>query len=148
MVSRSLGAVAMIPRAMIEPPSFRQYEPGDFQAFRLLNWNEIINKDDEDENWGDPGVLSSGRSSPGVGNDNDNGQGEEEMQGSEKEIRKGKGTQDWKGKGKGTGTGKGKAMEEGNWKGNGNGRGKGIVELIPGRGDISPAVALQLQKER
>jgi hypothetical protein len=37
-------------RAMIEPPSFRQYKPGDFMAIGPLNWDEIINEDDDDEN--------------------------------------------------------------------------------------------------
>jgi len=64
-----------------------------------------------------------------------------------KEQGKGKGTKDGKGKGKGKATeeGKGKATEEG--KGKGNGKWKGIVKQTPGGDDISPAVALQLQKE-
>jgi len=121
------------PRATIEPPSCRQYKPGNFLAVRSLNWDEIINEDDDDENWADPGVPSGGRSHPGNGNDNDNGEGEEDIQCGEKGTRKGKGTKDGKGRGKG--------------KGKGNGKGKGIVKQTPGGDDISRAVALQLQKE-
>jgi hypothetical protein len=123
-------------RARIEPPSYRQYKPGDFLALRPLNWDEIIDKDDDDKNWADPGALSGGRSRPEDGNDNDNGEGEEDTQGGEKGTGKGKGTKDRKGKGKGKG------------KGNGNGKGKGIVKQTPAEGDISRDIALQLQKER
>jgi hypothetical protein len=42
------------PRANIEPPSCRQYKPGDFLAVRLLDWDEIIDEDDDDENLADP----------------------------------------------------------------------------------------------
>jgi hypothetical protein len=121
-------------RAKIEPPSCRQYKPGDILAVRPLNWDEIIDEDDADENWADPGALSGGRSCPGDGNDNDNGEGEEDTQGGEKGNGKGKGTKDVIGKGK--------------RKGKGNGNGKGIVKRTPGGDDISRAVALQLQKER
>jgi hypothetical protein len=127
----------------IEPPSCRQYKPGDFLAVRPLNWDETIDEDDDDENWADPGGPSGGRSRSGNGNDNDDSEGEEDTQGGEKGTRKGKGTKDWKGKGKGKG--KGKATEE--RKGKGNGKGKGIVKDTPGGNDISRAVALQLQKE-
>jgi len=126
-------------RAKIEPPSCRQYKPGNLLAVRPLNWDEIIDDDDNDENWADPGAPSSGRSCLSDGNDNDNGNGKEDLQGGEKETAKGKGTKDGKGKGKG------KAMEE--EKGKGNGKGKGIVKQTPGGDDISCAVALQLQKE-
>jgi hypothetical protein len=68
-------------RAKIEPPSCRQYKPGDFLAVRPLNWDEIIDEDDDDENWEDPGAPSGGRSCPGNGNNNDDGEGEEDMQG-------------------------------------------------------------------
>ena len=81
-------------RAQIEPPSCRQYKPGDFLAVRQLNWDEIIDEDDDDENWVDPEESSGGRSSPGDGNDNDDSEGEEDTQGSEKGTRKGKGTKD------------------------------------------------------
>ena len=121
-------------RAKIEPPSCRQYKPGDFLAVRPLNWDEIIDEDDDDDNWADPGAPSGGRSRPGDGNDNDDGESEEDTQGGEKGTGKGKGTKDGKGKGKG--------------KGKGNGNGKGIVKRTPGGDDISRAVALQLQKER
>jgi len=121
-------------RAKIEPPSCRQYKPDDFLAVRPLNWDEIINEDDDDKNWEDPGAPSGGSSRPGDSNDHDNGEGEEDTQGGEKRTRKGKGTKDWKGKGKG--------------KGKGNGKGKAIVKQTPGGDDISRAVALQLQKER
>jgi hypothetical protein len=110
-------------RAKIEPPSYRQYKPGDFLAIRPLNWDEIIDEDDEDDNWADPGALSGGRSRPDDGNDNDDGESEEDTQGGEKGTGNGKGTKDGKGKGKATEDGKGK------WMGNGKGNGKvkGIV---------------------
>jgi len=62
------------PRAKIEPPCCRQYKPGDFLALRPLNWDEIIDEDDDDDNWVDPGAPSGGRSRPGDGNDNDDGE--------------------------------------------------------------------------
>jgi hypothetical protein len=65
-------------RAQIEPPSCRQYKPGNFLAVRPLNWDEIIDKDDDDENWVDPGAPSGGRSRPGDDNDNDDGEGEDD----------------------------------------------------------------------
>jgi hypothetical protein len=37
-------------RAMIEPPSCRQYQPGDFLAAGLLTWDEILDEDDDDDN--------------------------------------------------------------------------------------------------
>jgi len=126
---------------MIEPPSCRQYKPGDFLTIRPLNWDEIINEDDDDENWVDPGAPSGGRSRPSDGNDNDDSEGEEDMQGGEKGTRKGKGTKDGKRKGKG------KATEKGKGKGIANGNGKGIVKQTPGGDNISHAIAVQLQKE-
>jgi len=36
-------------RAMIGQPSYWQYKPGDFLGVRHLNWDEIIDKDDDDE---------------------------------------------------------------------------------------------------
>jgi hypothetical protein len=108
-------------RAKIEPPSCRQYKPGAFLAVRPLNWDEIIDEDDDDENWGDPRAPSGGRSRPGDDNDNADGEGEEDTQGGEKGTGKGKGTQDGKGKGKG--------------KGKGNGKGKGIVKLYEADSD-------------
>jgi len=130
-------------RAKIEPPNSRQYEPGDLLAVRPLNWDEIIDEDDDDENKADPGAPSSGRSCPGDDNDNDDGEGEEDTQGGEKGTAKGKGTKHGKEKVKLTEDGKGK----GKGKGKGNSKGKGMVEQTPWGGDISRAVALQLQKE-
>jgi hypothetical protein len=95
-------------RAKIELPSRRQYKPGDFLAVRPLNWDEIIDEDDDDDNWADPGAPSNGRSCPGDDNNNDDGKSEEDTQGSEKGTRKGKGTKDGKGKGNATDDGKGK----------------------------------------
>jgi hypothetical protein len=94
--------------AKMEPPRFWLYKPGDLLAGRPLNWDEIIDKDDCDENWADPGAPSVGRSHPGDGNDNDNRQGEEDTKGGEKGTGKGKGTKDGKGKRKGKGKGNGK----------------------------------------
>jgi len=62
-------------RAKIELPSCRQYKPGNFLAIRPMNWDKIIDEDDHDENWVDPGALSGGRSRHGVDNDNDDGKG-------------------------------------------------------------------------
>jgi len=59
----------------MEPPSCRQYTPGDFLAFGPLTWDEIIDENDDDENWADPAALSGGKSLPSNGNDNDNGEG-------------------------------------------------------------------------
>jgi hypothetical protein len=108
-------------RAKIERLSCRQYKPGDFLAVRPLNWDEIIDKDDDDENWPDPGAPSGERSRPVHENHNDDGEGEEDTQGGEKGTGKGKGTKDGKGKGKG--------------KGKGNGKGKGIVKLYEADSD-------------
>ena len=116
-------------RAKIQPPRCRQSKPGDFRAIRPLDWDDIIDEDDDDENWADPGAPSGGRSRPRNGNDNDNGEGEEDTQGGEKGTGKGKGTKDGKGKGKG--------------KGRGNGNGKGIVTQTLGGDDISRAIHQQ-----
>jgi hypothetical protein len=86
-------------REQIEPPSCRQYKPGDFLAVRPQNWNEIIAEDDDNENWADPGRLSGGRSWLGNGNDTDDGEGEEHTQRGENGTGKWKGTQDGKWKG-------------------------------------------------
>jgi hypothetical protein len=90
----------------------------------------MIDKDDDDENWADPGVPSVGRSPAGRGNDNDKGEGQEDTQGGEKGTGKGKGTKEGNGKGKG--------------KGKGTVKGKRIVKRTPGEDDISRAVALLL----
>jgi len=121
-------------RGKIEPPSCRQYKPGDFLDIRQRNWEEITNEDDNDENWADPGAPSAERSRPGDGNNNHDGEVDENMQGGEIGTGKGKGTKNGKGKRKG--------------KGNGNSKGKGIVKQTPGGYDISSAVALLLRKER
>jgi len=118
------------PRVKIERPCCWQYKPGNILGVSPLNCDEIIDEDDDDENWADPRALIGERSHPGNGNDNDTGKGEEDTQGSEKGTRKGKGTKDWKGKGRGKGIG----------------IGKGIVKQNPGGDDICHAVALQLQK--
>jgi len=122
--------------AMIDAPSCRQYKPGDFRVISPLNWNQIFNEDDDDENWVDPGVRSVGRSRPGDCTDNDDGEGEEDTQGAEKETGKRKDTKDAKGKWQGNGKGKGK----------GNRKGMGFVKRTPGADDISHAIASQLQK--
>jgi hypothetical protein len=126
-------------RATIEPPSCRQYKPSDFLAIRPLNWDVIIDEDDDDDNWADPGAPSGGRIRPNNGNDNDDSEGEEDKQGGDKVTGKGKGTKDGKGKGKE------KATEKGKGKGKGNGKGKGIVKQTSGGDDISRAVAVQSQ---
>ena len=88
---------------------------------RPLNWDEMVDEDDDDKNWADPGAPSVGRSCPGDDNDNDNREGEEDTQGGEKGTGKVKGTKDGKGKGKG--------------KGKGNSKGKGIVKLYEADSD-------------
>jgi len=130
-------------RAKIELPSWQQYEPGDILAVRPQNWDEILVEDDDDENWADPEVPSSGGSHPGHGNDNHDAEGEEDTQGGESGTGKGKGTNKGKGKGKATEDGKGKRK----WKMNENGKWKDIVKQTPGGDDISRAVALLLPKE-
>jgi hypothetical protein len=121
-------------RAKIEPPSCRQYKPGDFLAIKLLKWDEIIDEDDDDENWVDPGAPSGAMSCPGHGNDYDDGGGEDDTAGREKGTGNGKGTKDGMGKRKG--------------KGKANGKAKGSVIQTPGGDDISCAVAWQLQQDR
>jgi len=136
--------------------------PGIFLAARPLDWDEIPNEDDDDENWAAPGAPSGGRSYPGDGNGNDHDAGEEDMQGGGKGAGQGKGTTD--------GKGKAKVTQDGKVKGNGNGKGKGLVEHTPGgkssqsggtatgsKGngqpkrriwdDINGAMALQLQEK-
>jgi hypothetical protein len=108
-------------RAQIEPRSCRQYKPGDFLAVRALNWDEILDEDDDDENWADHGAPCGRRSRPGDDNDHDDGEGEEDTHGDEKGTRKGKRTKNGKGKGKGMGMG--------------NGKGKGTVKLYEADSD-------------
>jgi hypothetical protein len=119
--------------AKTEPPSCRQYKPGDFLAFRLVNWDGIINEDDNDDTWADPGAPSGGTSHPGYNNNNNNGEGEEDTQGGEKGTGKKKGIKDRKGKRKG--------------KVKGNGKGNGIVKRTPGGDDISRAVACSCRSQ-
>jgi hypothetical protein len=38
------------PRAKVEPPSCRQYKQGEILAIRQLNWDEIMDEDDDNEN--------------------------------------------------------------------------------------------------
>jgi hypothetical protein len=129
--------------AKIELPSYRQYKPCDFLASRPLNWAEIIDDGEDDDNWADPGAPRGGKSCAGDGMDNYNGESEEDTQGGEKVTGKGKGTQDGKGKGKATEDRKGK----GKGMGKGKGKGKDIVKYTPEGDDISRAVVVQLQKE-
>jgi len=88
---------------MIEPPSCWQYKPGDLLAVSPPNWDEIIDEDNDDDNWANPGAPRAGSSLPGDGNDNHNGEGEEDTQGGEQGTGKGKRTEDGKGKGNGKG---------------------------------------------
>jgi hypothetical protein len=111
----------------------QQYNPGDFLVVRRLNWDEIIDQDDDDENWADPRSLSRGRSRPGDRNGNVNAKGEEDTQGGENGTAQGKGTKDGKGKGKG--------------KGKGNGKRRGIYKQTTVGDDIFFVIALQLQNE-
>jgi hypothetical protein len=113
-------------RAKIDPPSCRQYKPGDFLAVRPLNSDKIICEDDDERNWADLGVLSGGRSRAGDGNDNDNGEREDNMQGGETGTGKANGTKD----------GKGQRQR----KGKQNRKGKGIVKQTPG--EVISLVAL------
>jgi len=122
--------------AKIEPPSRQQYKPGDFLAVRPVSWDEIIDEDDDDENWVDRAALCGGSSRPGDGNDNDDDKGEEDTQGRGIRNRKRMEVMNRKGKREATkdGKGKGKATEGGKrkGKGNGTGKGKGIVKRPPG----------------
>jgi len=124
------------PRETIEPPSCRQYKPGQFLAGRPLHWHEIMDKDEDDENRVDPRAPSGGWSRPGDADTKDDSDGEEDTQGGEKGTGNWKATKhgngngmataDWKGKGMGMG----KAMEEG--KGKGNSTGKGFLNKLQG----------------
>jgi hypothetical protein len=127
--------------AKIEPPSCWQYKPCDFLAVGPLNWDEIIDEDDVDENWADPGPPIGGRSNPSNGIENDHSNGDEDRKGGQNGTRKGKGKKD------GQGTGKGKATKEWKGQGKGNGKGKDIVKQTQGGDDISCPIAVQLQME-
>jgi hypothetical protein len=117
---------------MIYPPSSRQYKPGNLLAVRQLNWDLIIDEDDDEEDLRDPGAPSSGRTHPGDGNVNDDDEGDDDMQNVETGTGNGMGTKDGKGNGmvtedkKGKGKGKRKGKRKGKWKG--NGKEKGIVK--------------------
>jgi len=115
------------PRAKIELPSCRQHEPTDFLAVRPLHWAEILDEDDDAEDWADPGAPIGGRSRLADDNVNDGGEGEEDMQGGEIGTRQGKGTKDRKGKWKVTEDRKGK----GEGRGKGNGTRNSIVKPTP-----------------
>ena len=140
-------------RVMIELPNCRQYKPGDIHPVGQLNWDDIINEENDVENCADPEALSSGRSRPGDGDDNDNGKGEEDTQGSEKVTGNGKGTTEGQGNGKVTEHGKGnrkgkpKTTGEGNGKSKGNSKGKDSVTQTPGGNNISLAIAMKLKRE-
>jgi hypothetical protein len=107
------------PMAKIEPSSCWQYKPGDFLAVLPLKWDEILDEDEDNDNWAVPGAPIGGRSHPSDGNHNHDSEGQEDTQGSEKGPGKGKGTKDGKGKRKGKATEEGKGMRNGNskWKG-------------------------------
>jgi len=124
-----------------------KFKPGDILGIRPLNWDDIINEDDDNKTWAAPGVPSGGRAYSGNGNDNHDSECEDEKHGGEKGTGTGKGTNDVKGQEMGKSNGKGKATEKGKGKGKGNSKGKGIVKQTPGGDDISCAVALQLQKQ-
>jgi len=130
-------------RATIELPSCRLLKPGDFLAVGPLNRDELIEEDNDNENWADPGAPRGRRSCPGNDNDNDDSAGENDTQGGEKGTGEGNGTKDWEGKGQATEEGKGKGKR----KGKGNGNGKGIVKQTSEGDDISRAGALQLKRK-
>jgi hypothetical protein len=127
--------------AKIQLPSCRQYKLSDFLVVTPLNWDEILDKYD-DENWAYPGMLRGRRCRAGDVNDIERSVGEEDKQGAEKGTEKGNRSKDGKGQGRMTvernGNGKGKGM--------GDGIRNGIVKQTPGVDDISCAIALQLQK--
>jgi len=76
----------------IEPPSCRKYNPAEFLAVRSPNCNEMFVKDDDDEDWADPGEPSSERSRRSDGNDNDDSESEHDTKGSETGTGPGKGS--------------------------------------------------------
>jgi hypothetical protein len=89
-------------RGKIEPPSCGQYKPGDFLAVRPLIRDEIIEEDDDADNWTDPCAPMGGRNRPSDGNDNEDRKSYEDTQGGEQGTGKRMGTMDGKGKGKAT----------------------------------------------
>jgi len=130
-------------RAKDEPLSCQQYKPGDFLVVGPLNWDEMIDEDDDDVNWPDSGAVSGGQSRPREDNENADSEGEEDMQGGEIGTGNGQRNKDGKGMGRPTEDG----MGNGNGKGKGNSKGKVIVKQTPGGDDNSCAVASQLEKE-
>jgi len=130
-------------RGKIGPQSCRQYKPGNILAVRPLNWDEIIEEDNDNKNWVDPGGPSSGRSHPHNGDYDHEGEGEQDRQGGDAGTRKGKGRKNGKITWKATQDRKGKGMG----KRKGNGKGKGNVQNTPGGDNMSRAVALQLQND-
>ena len=76
--------------------------PANVLAVRPLTWDEIIEEDDDDENWAVPARASSERSRSGDGNDNDDIKGKQVTQGGEKGTEKVMGTKDGKWTVKGT----------------------------------------------
>jgi len=121
---------------MIEPPTCRQYEPGDFLAVRPLNWDEMIDEDDDDENWADSGAPSGARSCPGDDNDNDDDEGEEDTQGGETRTGKRKGPKH------GRGNGRRLRMGRGTVRGRGRETVKGKVLLNKPQGEVISLVPL------
>jgi hypothetical protein len=137
-------------RARIDPPSCRQYKTGDFRTVRRLNWDEIIDEDEDDENWADRRVPSGGISCPGHGNDNDNSKSEEDTQSGGKGNRKRMGAKNGKGKLKSTenGKGNGKATEKGMGMGTGTGWGNRMVSLNKHQGQTARRAVERLQGAR
>jgi len=67
-----------------------------------LNWDKMINENDDDGNWAYAGVGSGRRSYPGDSNNNDEGSIEKHMKGGVWGTRNGKGMKDGKAKRKST----------------------------------------------
>lgn len=114
----------------IEPPSSRQYKPGQFVAARPTNWANIVDEEDDDANWADGAA----------------GEGEAEVEG-EEETAPGGGEEDGgeedggedttagdKGKGKATDKGKGKATDADGNATPAGGKGKGTGKKQPDKG--------------
>jgi hypothetical protein len=91
-------------RAMVEPPSCQQYKPGDFLPVRPMNCDEILDEDNDGENWAAPEAPSGLRSCRSDGNDNDHSEYEEHTDEGANGTGKEKGTKVAMGKGHGKGT--------------------------------------------
>jgi len=87
------------------PPRCCEYKPGEFLTARPLKLDEKINKDEYDENWAYPRVLSGGSSCLADSNGPDDSEDEEDMYGSVKRTGKEKVRNNGKGKGKATDNG-------------------------------------------